>query len=177
MSQTPQLPMWVSYVQALAIPIIGVAVRAAGALIALAQVVIARDRFEIDAFDRQYARRVAVYEGTRRFLEAAIRETLSESDIRAYGLHTLDAQFLFDEGMYRYLRELCWRVTTWINAKSSIEKLPPGDDREAQELIRAEQREWIIKQGDEASGFATRFKPFLIFERRRRPWLLQLFNL
>jgi hypothetical protein len=94
---TPQLPAWVSYLQALAIPIVGLAVTAAGALIALAQLVIARDRFEVDAFDRQYARRLAVYEATRQFLAAAVRETRSEDDIRAYGLQTLDAQFLFDD--------------------------------------------------------------------------------
>jgi hypothetical protein len=177
MSQTPQLPIWVSYLQALAIPIVGVGVAAAGGLIAWAQMVIARDRFEIDAFDRQYVRRVAVYESTRQFLEGAIRGTLSESDIRAYGLRTLDAQFLFDDGMYMYLRELCWRVTTWIDAKSSIEKLPPGEDREVQERIRAEQLDWIIKQGDESSGFATKFRPFLVYERRKPPRLLRLLKL
>ncbi len=174
---TPQLPAWVSYLQALAIPIVGLTVAAAGALITLAQLVIARDRFEVDAFDRQYARRLAVYEATRQFLAAAVRETLSEDDIRAYGLQTLDAQFLFDEGMYKYLRELCWRVTTWINAQTSLDILPPGAEREAQERIRADQFVWIIKQGDEASGFATRFRPFLVFERRKSPWLLRLFKL
>jgi hypothetical protein len=82
MSQTPELPAWVSYVQACTVPVIA----AAGVLIAMAQMVIARDRFEIDTFDRQYTQRVAVYEATREFLEAAIRETLSERDIRAYGM-------------------------------------------------------------------------------------------
>lgn len=54
MSEAPQLPVWVSYVQALAIPVISVSITAAGALFALAQLIIAPDRFEIDAFDRQY---------------------------------------------------------------------------------------------------------------------------
>jgi hypothetical protein len=174
---TPQLPAWVSYLQALAIPIVGLTVTVAAAVIALAQLVIARDRFEIDAFDRQYARRLTVYEATRHFLAAAVREMLSEDDIRAYGLQTLDAQFLFDEGMYKYLRELCWHVTTWINAKTSLDKLPPGAEREAQERLRAEQFDWILRQGDEASGFATRFRPFLVFERRKSPWLLRPFKL
>ena len=135
MSQTLQLPIWASYVQALAIPIIGAAITAVGVWIALAQTVIARDRFEIDAFDRQYARRVAVYEATRKFLEDAYRGMLSESDIRSYGLFTLDAQFLFDEKMYKYLRELCWRVTTWIDAKSKIASLPEAEIRRAYENL------------------------------------------
>lgn len=134
---------------------------AVGSLIAMAQMVIARDRFEIDSFDRQYTRRVAVYEATRQFLEAAMRETLSENDIRAYGLHTLDAQFLFDERTYKYLRELCWRVQTWIDAKSSLDQLSPGEERESKVRISAEQLDWIIKQGDEANGFATWFRPYL----------------
>ena len=98
--------------QTLAVSIFGAIITAVGVWIAMAQMVIARDRFEIDAFDRQYTRRVAVYEATRKFLEGAFRETLSETDVRAYGLCTLDAQFLFDANMSKYLRELCWRVTS-----------------------------------------------------------------
>lgn len=103
--------------QTLAVSIIGAIITAVGVWIAIAQMVIAHDRFEIDAFDRQYTRRVTVYEATREFLEGAFRGTLSDTDIRAYGLCTLDAQFLFDENMYKYLRELCWRVTSWIETK------------------------------------------------------------
>jgi hypothetical protein len=92
-------------------------------------------------------------------------------------LQTLDAQFLFDEEMYKYLRELCWHVTTWINAKTSFERLAPGAEREAQEHLRVEQFNWLIKQGDEESGFATRFRPFLVFDRRKSSWLLRVFKL
>jgi hypothetical protein len=79
--------------------------------------------------------------------------------------------------MYKYLRELCWRVAARFDAKSSIGKLPPGVDREIKERDSAVHLDWIIKQGDEASGFATRFRPFLVFEQRERPWLLRLFRL
>jgi len=143
----------------------------------MAQMLLARDRFAIDAFDRQYARRVAVYEATRKFLEDAYRGTLSESDVRAYGLSTLDAQFLFDEKMYKYLRELCWRVTTWIDTKSKIDTLPSAQNRTAYESIRSEQQKWIMDQGDEATGFATRFMPFLVFKQPGRSWLFRLMNL
>ena len=161
--------------QTLAVSIFGTIITAVGVWIAMAQMVLARDRFEIDAFDRQYARRVATYEATRKFLGDAFHGTLSEADVRAYGLCTLDAQFLFDANMYKYLRELCWRVTSWIETKSSIDNLPPGEERSAYEKLRAEHLDWIIKQGDEAIGFATKFAPFLIYKQPERPWLFRLF--
>ena len=163
--------------QTLAVSIFGAIITAVGVWIAMAQMVIARDRFEIDAFDRQYTRRVGVYEATRKFLEGAFRGTLSETDVRAYGLCTLDAQFLFDGNMYKYLRELCWRVTSWIEAKSSIDNLPPGENRSVYEKLRTEHLDWIIRQGDEVTGFATRFAPFLMYKRLERPWPFRLLKL
>jgi len=156
MSNASQLPAWVSYLQALAVPIIAVF----GIWIAARQMVIADERLKLDAFDRQYNRRVAVYEATRKFLAGVFHRTISDDEIRAYGLYTLDAQFLFDDALYKYLRELCQRVTTWNDAKS------PAD-------IKAQNLEWITQQGDEETGFAVRFKPFLVYEQVKRSWWLR----
>ena len=163
--------------QILAVSIFGTLITAVGVWIAMAQMVIARDRFEIDAFDRQYVRRVAVYEATRKFLQCAFSGNLSEAEVRAYGLCTLDARFLFDEKMYKYLRELCWRVASWIEAKARVDDLPPGENRSAYEKLRTDHLDWIMKQGDEATGFATKFAPFLMYRRPERPWLFRFLKL
>ena len=63
MTSSPQLPIWISYSQALAVPIIAVVIAAFGAWIAARQMVIADEKLKLDAFDRQYDRRVAVYGG------------------------------------------------------------------------------------------------------------------
>ena len=153
--------------QALAVSIIA----PLGVWIAARQMVIAQDKFELDAFDRQYDRRLAVWEATRSFLERA--GNLTDDDIRAYGLCTLGAQFLFDEHLCKYLEEIHFRVAAYNSAKCSAEQLPPGDEKTAQERIRNKYLEWIIDQGSKTSIFATAFTPFLKYEQRRRAFLLR----
>jgi hypothetical protein len=169
MPQCSQLPLWVSYAQALTVPIIAIL----GVWIAARQMVIAHDKFELDAFDRQYEKRVAVYEATRKFLASVFHGSISDDDIRVYGLCTLDAQFLFDEKLYSYLKEIRQRVGAWTHAKCSIEQLPPGDERNEYERIKKEYLNWIIQQGDETTGFATRFVPFLVHMPAKRAWWLR----
>jgi hypothetical protein len=84
---------------------------ALGAWIAARQMVIANDRLQMDKFDRLYSKRVAVYEATRKILAQVYQQGGgSEDDLRVYGLSALDAQFLFDDAMYQYLRELRQRI-------------------------------------------------------------------
>jgi hypothetical protein len=98
---------------------------------------------------------------------------ICEDEIRAYGLKMLDAQFLFDDGLHKYLKEVCFRVTAWSHANSSVEREPPGDERKKFKRIRDEQLKWINQQGDEQTGFAVNFTPFLKYEPVKRPWLLR----
>jgi hypothetical protein len=66
-----------------------------GVWIAARQAVIADDRLRLDTFERQYERRIAVYEATRKILEDV--GNISEDDIKKYGLMMLSAEFLFDD--------------------------------------------------------------------------------
>jgi hypothetical protein len=145
MPQCSQLPSWVSYLQALAVPMIA----AVGAWIAAQQMWIARVKLRHDIFYRQYERRLAVYEATRKFLADVFLEQISEDEIRVYGLCTLDAQFLFDENLYGYLKEIRDRVAAWNDAKSHTENEQGGEEKAAFETIRNESLNWIIQQGDE----------------------------
>jgi hypothetical protein len=132
---------------------------------------IADEKLKIDAFDRQYNKRLAVYEATRAFLLSAFdKKNLSEAQIRAYDLCTLDAQFLFDDKLYQYLRELSRRVRMFNDSNISIETLPDGETKNEYLRMRSENSNWILQQGDERTGFAVRFAPFLVLNLPKRPW-------
>jgi hypothetical protein len=102
-----------------------------------------------------------VYEATRNILASVYLQSISEDDIRVYGLRTLDAKFLFDDQLYRYLSEIHQRVAVWNDAKSHAEHSPPGDEEDEFERIQNENLNWIRQQGGEESGFASKFESFL----------------
>jgi hypothetical protein len=168
MLRCSQLPCWVSYLQALAVPILAVVVAFFGVLVASRQARIARDKFQSDEFFRKYDKRFEVYTATREFLASVFRGGVTEDSIHAYGLTALDAQFLFDEPVFRYLRELHQRIAFWHDARSRMEKAAAAEQAEFRR-ISDDQMQWIIQQGDEATGFATRFAPFLKPQEIRRP--------
>lgn len=172
MSCIPLLPTWVSYFQALAVPILGAIVGIFTILISRQSARIAHDKLQQEVFDKQWEKRFAVYVATRDFLKGAHNNTISEIDAQTYGLRALEAQFLFDKNMYNYLRELHFHGTVLSSTTLSIDHLPPGPDREAQEEIRSEHLAWIRQQGDEKAGFSIKFAPFLKQQRVRRSWLL-----
>jgi hypothetical protein len=60
MADCSQLPSWVSYSQALAVPVLA----AVGAWIAARQMLIADEKLRNEAFDRRYERRLAFYQET-----------------------------------------------------------------------------------------------------------------
>jgi len=153
-------------------PIALLVVALIGAWIAARQMVIANDRLQMDKFDRLYAKRVAVYEATRNILAKVFQGGVSEDDLQVYGLCALDAQFLFNDGMYEYLRELRQRIASleFADFKSAEASIP---EQSEYKRIRAENLKWITQQGDEYSGFAERFRPFLVHELPQRSWLLR----
>jgi hypothetical protein len=160
-----QLPSWVCYLQALLVPVVAVV----GAGIAIVQMMIAWRRFQHDEFYNQYDKRFAVYAATRDFLAKGFQGQISEADIRAYGLHTLDAKFLFDDDgeMFKYLDSIRYHVAVWQDAESHLEGLRAGEDRDAWEGIRKENVEWIRAQD---RPFDLNFGRFLKYRRHRWPW-------
>ncbi|HWX26613.1 MAG TPA: hypothetical protein VNZ53_04135 [Steroidobacteraceae bacterium] len=169
----PQLPIWVSYLNALAVPLIAAVVTTVGTWVAARQMLIAHDRLRHDEFYRQYERRFAVYEVTRQFLAQVYHGNISDDDIRAYRLHTLDAKFLFDDAMAKYLTDLCHRVAAWQFSKSRADELPSGEEKQEFRRLSLEQLEWIRQQGDETGGFDVRFRRFLVLGEIKRCWLLR----
>ncbi len=173
MSNCSQIPIWVPYLQALAVPILALIIAAFGAWIAARQMLIAHDKLQRDAFEKLYDRRVVVYEATRKYLADVFIGNISENEIRAYGLKTLDAQFLFDDSLHNYLKEVRFRVTAWSHAKLSVEKETSSNEKDEYKKIMSDHLNWIIQQGDERTGFATGFIPFLKYNTAKRPWFLR----
>jgi hypothetical protein len=160
----------VSFIQAVAVLVFA----AIGAWIAARQMVIANDRLHMDKFDRLYAKRVAVYEVTREILAKVFGNGVSESDLRVYGLSALDAQFLFDEPMFQYLKQIRYHIAELNLISENIEATIAGTPERGDYLKRkTDNLNWLIAQGDEHSGFAARFHPFLVHEFPKRSWLLR----
>jgi len=134
---------------------------------------IANEKLQLDSFDRQYERRVAVYEATRGILEQVFRGKITEADTRIYGLRALDAQFLFDEKMYKYLREVQHNIESLRYAQGMVHSTISNAERVEFEKISKEHSDWIIKQGDEMMGIGMKFAPFLVQTPAKRPWLLR----
>ena len=147
MPNSPQLPLWVSYLQALAVPFLAVAIAGFGAWITAKQTAIADEKLQLDEFEMLYNRRVMVYEATRQFLADVYDRTITEGKIQAYGLRILDEKFLFDEDVYKYLAEIRQRVAAWNLAQSKVDfSFPASAEMEA---IASEKLVWITQQGDE----------------------------
>ncbi len=147
---------------------------ALGVWIAARQMLIADDKLRLDSFGRQYERRVAVYEVTRGILEQVFRgNIISEADRRSYGLRALDAQFLFDQNIDKYLRDIQHHIEALRYAESRTNCTIGDAERVSFANIAQSHLEWITNQGDESTGIGARFAPFLVQVAPARPWLLR----
>ena len=168
-----QLPQWVSYVQALAVPIFAALVGGLGVWIAARQMVIADEKLALDTFERLYDRRFAVYEATREILRTTFQGRFTQADTRSFGLRALDAQFLFDDAMYKYLHELHFHVEAYRVNKEKANDARPGEERKEFYRLAETNNAWLAQQGIKGAGIAERFAPYLTHKPPARPWLLR----
>jgi hypothetical protein len=168
MSSSSQLPQWVSYLQALTVPILALL----GVWIAARQMLIADEKVWLDSFNSQYERRFAVYESTRSILEKSISQKISEVDARIYELRMLEGQFLFDDDMYKYLQDIHFHVLGLAQAESKSE-IESEEERAKYRDMALGHMDWIKGQGfDDQTGIG-RFEPYLKYVAPSRPWLLR----
>ncbi len=161
-----QLPLWLQYTQALAVPLLALVIAGFGTWIALQQMQIARVKLRHDLYDRRFA----VFEATRKLLtEVLVDAAVSYDQVRAYVACTSASVFLLNEEISTYLEEIHKRANRLQNIKHSMNAIPAQRtalaDEEAQILS------WLIAQLPE---LATKFKPFLMLDKRkpekRRSW-------
>jgi hypothetical protein len=89
-----QLPLCVQYIQALGLPIFAAVLAGVGAWIGWQQMQLNRVKLQHDLFDRRFR----VYDGARRFLEAALRDSeVSDDTITDYLVAIGGAVLLFDD--------------------------------------------------------------------------------
>jgi hypothetical protein len=169
MSSSSQLPQWVSYLQALTVPVIALL----GVWIAARQMLIADEKVSLDRFNSQYDRRVAVYEATRAILQQVYNGAISQEDVRSYGLIVLDAAFLFDQEMSKYLRDLQHHIDVLRYAESRIKNAGSEEARAEYQTMAKGHLDWITAQGGDQETGIRRFEPFLKYAAPTRPWLLR----
>jgi hypothetical protein len=116
-------------------------------------------------------KRVAVYEATRTLLATVFHGTISEDDLRDYGLKTLDAQCLFDDDLHKFLGDVRNRVAAWIDADLRAGGEPVGEEKSAHLRLRSKHLTWITEQGDQR--LPLRFMPFLLYAPAKHPWFLR----
>ena len=152
------LPLWVQALQALAVPVIA----AVGAWVAVQQMVIARVKLQHDLYDRRYA----VFDAVRAFLNEAISSrVVSPETFRTFALKTSDAEFLFNDGLAAYLKEMREHASKAQAIYITMQQMEPGDQKAAAFRAASEHTTWLIDQID---GLAGRFRPFLMLEKRKR---------
>lgn len=161
MPNSVTLPLWVSYVQALAIPGLTVVGAFVAVWIAWLQKGIAREKLDHDRFFREHDRRVAVYVATRAILGDVYREGLSGESVRTYTLCILDAQFLFDEHVYSYLNKLRDQLARLEHIETRLTSIGESDERVELRRMKDTTLEWIGQQGDDRTGFHMRLIPYL----------------
>jgi hypothetical protein len=88
------------------VPLAAAIIAGFGVWFAGRQAVMAEERMEFDKFERRWDKRWTLYEATRDILAKGFDEIKSDKDIKNYELRSLEAKFLLDEEMYRYLRRV-----------------------------------------------------------------------
>jgi hypothetical protein len=172
MSNCPHLPQWVSYFQALGVPLAALIVTLLGVWIAARQMLIANEKVALDRFNSQYDRRFAVYEATRAILAQVFHGKPSDADTRSYGLRVLEARFLFNEEMFKYLGEVRQHIDALRLIDSQSENASE-EERAAYQDMELSHGAWITNQGWDYLTGIRRFEPFLKYVAPIRPWLLR----
>jgi hypothetical protein len=168
MADGSQVPAWVSYLQALTVPVFA----AVGAWIAARQMLIADEKLQNEAFDRRYERRLAFYNETVSVLPKIYRRELSPDEIRGYKLRCQEARFMFDPPMQEFIGEFVQQLDGWaLGTQMMSDRLLPGVSEKG---TKKESQHWgwfrRLPEGDVLDG---KFRPYLTQARPKRPWLLR----
>lgn len=148
---TNTLPLWLQYVQAVAV----VCIALIGAWIAYRQLEIAAAQLQHD----QYERRYRVFDAVRKALATcAVQGTLKSEEVRSFILDTGDAIFLFDDAMAAYLDEIGAHLRKLSSIRLVLQSMLPGEDRNKAINVAQEHADWLDNQ---IEVLAEKFKPFL----------------
>jgi hypothetical protein len=110
-----------------------------------------------DLFDKRFA----VFVAARDFLgDIQLHGKPSRKAIRAYVIGTSGAQFLFNDDVHLYLKEIIERALRLDYFEGRAEHLRDGDKRRGDAIDAAqEQSSWLL---DQVEILEEKFKPFLL---------------
>ncbi|MBN9087534.1 MAG: hypothetical protein J0J01_11550 [Reyranella sp.] len=118
----------------------------------------ARQKLRLDLFDRRFR----VFEAARSFISVVLAHGGYEvRDLHAFLVGTIDAQFLLNDEIVLYLREIANRASKLHALKAASNPQSPGPDKAALIKKHYEKLNWISEQID---VLANRFRPFLQLE-------------
>jgi hypothetical protein len=149
------------------LPIVSLIIAVGGLWFTGRQAVMAEERMQFEAFERRYERRWAVYVATIEVL-SKVYKIITDEDIDLFGRKALEARFLFDEGMYLYLRRVHFQVGVCHSEKLKADAAPDFDSKQAFQRNVRDSFDWISAQGTEQ--LPDRFEKFLVPPIPARPW-------
>jgi hypothetical protein len=154
-----QLPLWIQYCQALAVPVIAIA----GVMIALGQLWLAGVRLRHDLYDR----RLKVLETAQRLLAVVFTNAnIPPDEFYKYVQGISQASFLLNDGVVSYLEELRKRALQMMRVEISLRNLElPQEERARLADTAAEYLDWFTSQPD---VLANKFRPFM---QLTKPWV------
>jgi hypothetical protein len=135
------------------------------AIVAWLQWWIALNKLRLDLFDRRYK----VYDATRTFLAAILREAkFTNSQLFEFYAGTSDAEFLFGADVVEHVAKIRKRALHLQTAQTLYEPLPVGDERSKHVQAAHDDLSWLT---DQITAITKTFAPYLGFANvRLRFW-------
>lgn len=164
MNTASAVPDWLQYAQALAqtfvVPLVGSAITAIGAWIAMQQMRIARKKLDHD----RYEKRLKIFEAAHALLaEAVVEDTVSNPVLKRFFVDVIDAPFHFGDDIVKYLEEL---GTVASSIKVSQEALAEQTDAKLREELQVDVSKNLlwIQQELQSGNLVRRFRPYLALD-------------
>ena len=134
------------------------------AIVAWLQWWVALNKLRLDLFDRRYK----VYDATRNFLGAIIREAkFTNSELFEFYARTSDAEFLFGADVTEHLEKIRKRAVHLQTAQKIYDPLPVGEERSKHVQAAHDDLLWLT---DQITSISKTFAPYLGFTNvRSRP--------
>jgi len=160
MSSGSPLPVWIEWLQALAVPVVA----GVGAWIALQQMHLARVKLQHDTYDRKYA----VFQTVRWLLivVAGLKRAPTLEDMRGFINEMAAAPFLFDNQLVKYLTE----IERHVSRANGLHDIIITNDLSTDEQKASASREldehisWLSEQSHVVT---EKFRPALELRKQR----------
>jgi hydroxymethylpyrimidine pyrophosphatase-like HAD family hydrolase len=145
------LPWWMQWAQAVALFVIS----CLGSWIAYKQARIASAKLNLDLYEKRFR----VFEAARAFaLHAITHHEIEQEALAAFGAGTVDAAFLFEDELGKYLAEFGRKV---FGLRILSLRLNSATVQEERDKLHNERVDYMLSVSSELDVLVERFKPYL----------------